>query len=173
VHSVSFLKPGVTSVPKFLRWLSTPITFDQGDHPSNVPRPGSYPLLIDSNVGNKRLTKVLMVRGNSLNILHVETFNAMGVSRSKLRTSIFPFLGIILGMWAYPLGNIELPVTFGDRSNFLTETLIFEVLDFKGLYHTILGRPCYTKFMVVPNYTNLKLKMPGPNDVITVSGSFE
>ena len=27
--------------------------------------------------------------------------------------------------------------------------------------------------MVVPNYTYLKLKMPGPNGVITMSGSFE
>jgi len=27
--------------------------------------------------------------------------------------------------------------------------------------------------VAVPNYTYLKLKMPGPNDVITVSGSFE
>jgi hypothetical protein len=27
--------------------------------------------------------------------------------------------------------------------------------------------------MVVPNYTYLKLKMPGPNDIITVGGSFE
>ena len=27
--------------------------------------------------------------------------------------------------------------------------------------------------MAVPNYTYLKLKLPGPNSVITVSGSFE
>jgi hypothetical protein len=76
-------------------------------------------------------------------------------------------------MRAYPLGNIELPVAFGDSSNFSTETLIFEVVDFEGLYHTILGRSCYAKFIAVPNYTYLKLKMSGPNSVITVSGYFE
>ena len=32
----------------------------------------------------------------------------------------------------------------------------------------MLGRPCYAKFMAVPNYTYLKLKMSGPNGVITV-----
>jgi hypothetical protein len=74
---------------------------------------------------------------------------------------------------AYHLGNIELPIMFGDRSNFRTETLIFEVVDFEGSYHAILGGPCYTKFMAVPNYAYLKLKMPGLNDIITVSGSFE
>jgi hypothetical protein len=96
----------------------------------------------------------------------------MGISRSKLRASIFPFLGIIPGMRAYPLGNIDLPVPFGDRTYFRTETLIFEVVYFEGLYHAILGRLCYAKFMAVPNYTYLKLKMPGLNGMITVSSSF-
>jgi hypothetical protein len=36
----------------------------------------------------------------------------------------------------------------------------------------VLGRPCYAKFMVVPNYTYLKLKMPGPNGVITVGSTY-
>jgi hypothetical protein len=37
------------------------------------------------------------------------------------------------------------------------------VVGFQGTYHAVLGRPCYAKFMAVPNYTYLKLKMPGPN----------
>jgi hypothetical protein len=44
---------------------------------------------------------------------------------------------------------------------------------FRGAYHAILGRPCYTKFMAVPNYTYLKMKMPGPNGVVTVGSSIE
>ena len=36
----------------------------------------------------------------------------------------------------------------------------------------MLGRPCYAKFMVVPNYTYLKLKMSGPNGVITVGSTY-
>jgi hypothetical protein len=92
------------SVPKFLCWSSTPMTFDRGDHPPNVPRSGSYPLLVGPIIGNKRLTKVLMDRGSSLNILYVETLDSMEISRSKLRTSIFPFLGIVPGLRAYPLG---------------------------------------------------------------------
>jgi hypothetical protein len=37
----------------------------------------------------------------------------------------------------------------------------------------VLGRPCYAKFMAVPNYTYLKLKMPGPNGVITVGPTYK
>ena len=61
---------------------------------------------------------------------------------------------------------------FGSRANFRSKVLTFKMVDFPGSYHAILGRPCYAKFMAIPNYTNLKLKMSGPNDVITVSSAF-
>jgi hypothetical protein len=47
------------------------------------------------------------------------------------------------------------------------------VIGFRGVYHAILGRPCYAKFMAVPNYTYLKMKMSGPNGVITVGSSIK
>jgi hypothetical protein len=65
-----------------------------------------------------------------------------------------------------------LPVCFGTPSNFRKETLTFEVVGSRGTYHAVLGRPCYAKFMVVPNYTYLKLKMPGPKGVITVGPTY-
>jgi hypothetical protein len=46
------------------------------------------------------------------------------------------------------------------------------VVGFRGTYHAVLGRPCYAKFMVVPNYTYLKLKMPGPIGVITIGSTY-
>ncbi|XP_066385513.1 uncharacterized protein [Miscanthus floridulus] len=33
--------------------------------------------------------------------------------------------------------------------------------------------PCYAKFMAVPNYTYLKLKMTGPHGVITIESTYE
>lgn len=70
-----------------------------------------------------------------------------------------------------PLGRITLPVTFGDPFNFRTEQLQFEVVDFLGA--VVFERPCYIKFMAVPNYTYLKLKMPGPCGIITTSTTFQ
>jgi hypothetical protein len=75
------------------------------------------------------------------------------------------------GKLATPLGQINLPVTFGTPSNFRTEVLTFKVVGFPGSYHTVLGCPCHAKFMAVPNYTYLKLKMPGPKGTITVGTS--
>jgi hypothetical protein len=75
---------------------------------------------------------------------------------------------VVLGKKSIPLGGITLSVTFEDASNYRTKTLAFEVVDFSGPYHVILGQPCYVKFMAIPSYAYLKLKNPGPTGVITV-----
>jgi hypothetical protein len=97
----------------------------------------------------------------------------MGIPRSALRLSMAPFHGVVPGIETLPLGQIDLPVTFGDVRNFRTETLTFEVVGFSGTYHAILGRPAYEKFMVVPNYTYLKLKIRGPRGIITVGPTYQ
>ena len=67
---------------------------------------------------------------------------------------------------------MDLAVIFGGPSNYRMETLSFEVVGFHRTYHAILGCPCYMKFIAVPNYTCLKLKMLGPCGVITIGTSF-
>jgi hypothetical protein len=49
----------------------------------------------------------------------------------------------------------------------------FKFMDWPSQYHAILGRPAFARFMAVPHYVYLVLKIPGPNRVITVKGSFE
>jgi hypothetical protein len=74
-------------------------------------------------------------------------------------------------MEALPMGPIDLPIPFGMLQNFRIETLTFDVVRFSGTYHAILRRLAYAKFMVVPNYMYLKLKIPGPRGIITVGRS--
>jgi hypothetical protein len=157
----------------FLYWSRSTITFDHDDHLDRVPQLGRYPLVIDPIIGNTRLTKVLMDRGSGLNIMYAKTLDAMGISRTQLRPSGAPFPIIVPEKQALPLGQIDLFVTFGDPSNFIKETLTFEVVGFRGTYHAMLGQPCYAKFMAIPNYTYLKLKMPGPNGVINVHTTYQ
>ncbi|XP_066333758.1 uncharacterized protein [Miscanthus floridulus] len=120
----------------------------------------------------KHLTMVLMDGGSGLNIIYVETLDAMGIDPSCIQPTGAPFHGIELGKQAVPLGQINLPITFRDLTNYKMETLIFEVVGFHRTYHDILGRLCYAKFMVIPNYTYLKLKMPESHGVITVGTTF-
>jgi hypothetical protein len=97
----------------------------------------------------------------------------VGDGLDQLRPSTTPFHGVAPGKHVQPLGQIDLPVLFGAPDNFRKETLTFDVVGFRGAYHAILGRPCYAKFMAVPNYTYLKMKMPRPKGVITVGSSIE
>jgi hypothetical protein len=137
-----------------------------------VPSPGRYPLVVDPVIGNAKLTKVLMDGGSSVNIIYAETLELLGIDLSTIRASAAPFHGIVPGKRVLPLGQLDLAVCFGTPSNFCRETLMFEVVGFRGTYHAVLGRPCYAKFMAVPNYTYLKLKMSGPKGVITVGSTY-
>src|SRR5438105_1072907 len=96
----------------------------------------------------------------------------MKIPRSELKRSCAPFHGVIPGTSATPLGMIKLPITFGSRENFWTEDISFEVTDFEAAYHAILGRPTFTKFMAVPHYTYMLMKLPGPNGIISLQGDF-
>jgi hypothetical protein len=106
--------------------------------------------------------------GSSLNIIYAETLGLLEIDLSMIRAGAAPFHVIVPGKRVLPLGQLDLHVCFGTPSNFRRESLTFEVVGFRGTYRAVLGKPCYAKFMAVPNYTYLKLKMPDPNGVITV-----
>jgi hypothetical protein len=91
-----------------------------------------------------------------------------------LTKSTSPFYGIVPGNAAIPLGSVVLPVTFMEtRENYRTEYIKFEVADFETSYHGILGRPAIAKFMAVPHYTYLVLKMPSSAGVLSLQGDLK
>jgi len=83
------------AMPTFLRWSESTITFDRTDHPESVLQPGRYLLMVDPIIGTKWLSKVLMDEGSGLNIMYVETLDAMGIDRSSIRPTKAPFHGIV------------------------------------------------------------------------------
>nr|ABA99731.1 retrotransposon protein, putative, Ty3-gypsy subclass [Oryza sativa Japonica Group] len=153
------------NTPQYLRWSEIAIKFDRSDHPDRVVR---YPLVLDPVVRNVKLRRTFIDGGNALNILFAKTLDDMQIPRTELKPSNAPFHGVIPGLSATPLGQITLPVTFGTRENFRTENVCFEVADFETAYHAILGRPALAKFMAVPHYTYMTMKMPGPRGVISL-----
>jgi hypothetical protein len=68
--------------------------------------------------GTKQVLKVLMDGGNSLNIVYMSTLDSMGIQRSQLHSSSTPCHGVVPEMQVVPLGQIDLPVTFGNEGNF-------------------------------------------------------
>ena len=98
----------------------------------------------------------------------------MGLDFMDLHTlTDVPFYGIVPKKVAMPLGQITLPVTFGTPNNFRMEFIKFEVASFDSSYNAIFGRPALAKFMTVPHYPYLLLKMPGPNCILTFWGDLK
>jgi hypothetical protein len=71
-----------------------------------------------------------------------------------------------------PTGGNTPDVIFGTPANFRKEKIEFEVVDWPSQYHAILGRPTFARFMAVPHYAYLKLRMPANKGLLTISGSF-
>ena len=99
---------------------------------------------------------------SELNLIFASTLIKMGLNYMSLLTpSKALFYGIVLGNSSTPIGSVTLLVTFGTEQNFRTEYIKFKVADVESSYHAILGRLALAKFMVVPHYVCLLLKMLG------------
>jgi hypothetical protein len=158
-----------------LRWLEVPITFSRADQWTSFSEPGRLPLVLNPVVAGSSLNKVLIDGGSGLNVLFAKTLKKMGLDITNMLTkSNTHFYGIVPGNAAIPLGSVVPPVTFGEsRDKYRTEYVKFEVVDFETSYHAILGRPAIAKFMAVPHYTYLVLKMPSPACVLSLQGDLK
>jgi hypothetical protein len=159
--------------PEYLNWSDQAITFDRADHPPSVPRPGHSPLVVNTQIGGYEMNRVFMDAGSGINRMYADTLRAMNISLTYLKESDTCFHGVKPDKANIPLGRIALDVVFGTRENFRYEKIDFEVMDWPSQYNVTLGIPVYARFMEVPHYTYLTLKIPGPNGIITVKGSFD
>jgi hypothetical protein len=162
-------------VPTPLRWSEVPINFSCADQWTSFSEPGRFPLVLKPVVAGSRLNKVLIDGGSELNVLFTKALKKMKLNITHMLTkSTSPFYGIVPVNAAIPLGLVVLLVTFGEtRENNRTEYIKFEVADFETSYHAILSRPAIAKFMAVPHYTYLVLKMPSPAGVLSVQGDLK
>jgi hypothetical protein len=162
------------AVPRTHCWSEVPILFSRDDQWTSFSEPAKFPLVLDPVVVEVRLTKVLIDGGSGLNLIFASTLRKMGLDfTDMLVPSKSPFYGIVPDNVAHPLGTVVLPVTFGTRENYRTEFIKFEVANFESSYHAILGHPALAKFMVVPHYVYLLLKMPGLSGVLTLHGDLK
>ncbi|XP_012700768.1 uncharacterized protein LOC105914243 [Setaria italica] len=103
-------------------------------------------------IRNVCLGKVLIDGDSGLNILFANTLKEIGLCAMDLNPTQTPFFSIVLG----------------DQAD-----IHFIVADFDTAYHGILGRPALAKFMAVPHYVYIIMKMPTPNRVITILGNVQ
>ncbi|XP_040256294.1 uncharacterized protein [Aegilops tauschii subsp. strangulata] len=112
-----------------------------------------------------------MDRGSSLNLIYTDTIIRMGINSSWVKPSITTFKNVIPGVEAHCMGTVTLEVVFGSPENLRSEELTFDIVPFHRGYHTLLGCTTLDRLNAVPHYAYLKLKLPGPDDVITINGN--
>src|SRR3954468_15663967 len=141
-----------------------------------MPNPGSYALVLDPTfVGpsiNVKFSTVLIDNGSSINIMYKDTMHKLGIAPNMLQSTRTTFHGIVSGLWCEPIGKVRVDVLFGTRENCRAENLEFELVDLESCYHALLGRPALAKFIRSCHISYLKMKMPGPQGVITVAGDY-
>ena len=124
------------AVLAYLKWSEA---FNKTDLPNHIPHLGWFTLIVDPIIVKSRLSCVLMDGGLGVNLLYVETNDAMCLSRVAIRPSDALFHGVILGLQSIPLGKVDLPMTFIGRENFCKETLTFKNSKFPRHYPHHIG----------------------------------
>ena len=114
---------------------------------------------------------MLVDDGSSIDILFHNSLPTLKLTQAELKPYEAQFWGVLPSQSSIPLGQITLPVQFSTPDHFHTKFVNFVVADFDGTYHAILGHPSLTKFMAVPHYSYLVLKMPTEKGVLTIRGN--
>jgi hypothetical protein len=153
--------------------VRTPDHLLSGRSVAQLRSPGQIPAPRRSGDPRKQGKEVLVDEGSRINITFPRTLQGLGVPLKELHESDTPFFGIVPTEGEYPLGHIYMSVTFGTPENYRTEFLRFEVANFDCGYNAIISRPGLAKFMAIPHYTYMILKMPGPQGIITMRADFQ
>ena len=119
-----------------LRWSKCAITFSSAHQLKCAATTGALPMLCSPVISNVQVTKTLIDGGAGLNVLSVDTFDNLQVPYDQLQPTK-PFSGVIEGSTT-PIGQVRLPVTFGERINYHTELVDFDITHIRLLYNAIL-----------------------------------
>jgi hypothetical protein len=105
----------VTSPVMQTKWSHVPLTFDARDVDL---RSASHidVMVINCSVAGWNLHKVLVDNGSQVDVIFLHAFDRMGISHNLLKPSDNPLYGFG-GKGTFPVGKIELPLSFGVTPN--------------------------------------------------------
>jgi hypothetical protein len=142
------------------------IGFDEEDHLASTRGVGTIPLLCMPTINNVAVNYTLIDGGAGLNIISVEIFEKMQVPYHRLMPTR-PFFGVTEGSTML-IGQVSLPVTFGTRDNYRTESLDFSIAYIALPYNAILGYLALARFMAAMHHGFNVLKILSTNGTITM-----
>jgi hypothetical protein len=151
------------------KWSHVPLTFDARDVDLRSA-PHIVAMVINCSVAGWDLHKILVDNGSQADIFFLHAFDRMGISHSLLKPSDNPLYGFG-GKGTFPVGKIELPLSFGVAPNARSEQITFDIVDMVYPYNAIMGRGSINKFESAIHELYLCMKISGPQGAITVYGN--
>ena len=145
------------------------ITFSDNDS-QHVRFPHSDPLVVDIQMANMMVRRILVDTGSSVNILYKSTLERMKLSVKDLEPcnqTIYGFSGEGLA----PAGMIKLPVTTGTAPASRTLLATFVVVDCPSAYNAVIGRPILVELRAIISMWHLAMKFPTDAGVGCVLGN--
>jgi hypothetical protein len=151
------------------KWSHVPLTFDARDVDLRSA-PHIDAMVINCSVAGWDLHKVLVDNGSQAGIIFLHAFDRMGINHSLVKPSDNPLYGFG-GKGTFPVGTIELPLSFGVAPNARSEQITFDIVDMVYPYNAIMGRGSINKFEAAIHGLYLYMKILGPQGAITVYGN--
>jgi hypothetical protein len=151
------------------KWSHVPLTFNARDVDLRSA-PHIDAMVINCSVAGWDLHKVLVDNGSQANIIFLHAFDRMGISHSLLKPSDNPLYGFG-GKGTFPVGKIELPLSFDVAPNARSEQITFDIVDMVYPYNAIMGRGSINKFKAAIHGLYMCMKILGPQGAITVYGN--
>ena len=127
-------------------------------------------MVIKANIAGWEINMVLIDSRSSADIIFINAFDQMKLSRSRLQPSDSPLIGF-RGKRIDALGKISPPVSFGGQENTRTECVTFDIVDLYYPYNAIFGRGFANKFNAAIHIGYLCMKIPPLHGTIIVCDS--
>jgi hypothetical protein len=102
-------------------------------------------------------------------IIFLHAFDRMGIIHILLKPADNPLYGFG-GKGTFPVGKIELSLSFGKTPSAQSEQITFDIVDMVYPYNAIMGHGSINKFEPAIHGLYLCMKIPGQQGVITVYG---
>ncbi|VFQ99274.1 unnamed protein product [Cuscuta campestris] len=146
-----------------------PIVFSNADLPeTGVPHMDVLVITID--IMDLLIHKTLVDTGSSVNIMYMDTYKALGLTRDELSPIKTPLTGFT-GDSIEPEGVITLPVEIGDTKATQKLDMEFVVVGIISNTNIILGRPGWEDLECVISPSHLCIKFLTPHGVGIARGS--
>jgi hypothetical protein len=168
-HYQSVNHVAITGPVMQTKWSHVPLTFDARDVDLRSA-PHIDVMVINYSVASWDLHKVLIDNGSQADIIFLHAFDRMGISHNLLKPSDNPLYGFG-GKGTFPVGKIELPLSFGVAPNTRSEQITFDIVNMFYPYNAIMSQSSINKFEAAIHGLYLCMKISGPQGEITVYGN--